>query len=161
MWGQTGRTPVSSRQRTPALPKINMFASFSDSRPSTIATPELIGADLFFERDPTFAKSGQTWGTPELKVGAPLGELCFSVQMSGGWPSHSNFDSWQHPEKGCPTRRGFRRVGTTHLAPLVTSHRLQSPFCDRRGRCRSTCIATTARDVFTSSRPVAISEERC
>ena len=82
--------------------------------------------------------------------------------LPGGWPTYRNFNSWRHHEKGCPTRRAFRRVGhRADFDPLVTGHRQGSRFCDRHGRCRSTCIATTAPATFTSSLRVVISEERC
>src|SRR6267154_1611913 len=33
-------------------------------------------------------------------------------EMLGGWPTH--VFSMDHRDRGCPTRRGFRRVGTTN-----------------------------------------------
>src|SRR5258708_5127380 len=94
----------------------------------------------------------------EITVSAGCPILARSVR---GLAHTFDFNSWQHRERGCPTRRAFRRVGTTDLDSLVTRHRLHSPFCDRRGQCPPTCIATTALDTFTSSLPVVISEEHC
>jgi hypothetical protein len=45
--------------------------------------------------------------------------LCATVcQTPGGWPTHRFRISLHRREMGCPTRRGFRRVGTTDLGSL-------------------------------------------
>jgi len=45
-----------------------------------------MGTDLLFERDPTFAKSGQIWGTLRLKskMGAPLRHVYEIFQRDAG-----------------------------------------------------------------------------
>ncbi len=70
---------------------------------------------------------------------------------NGGWPTHSNFNSRSLPPNRLPPRRAFRRVGTTDLDPLVTGHRQGSNLCDRRYRCRPTCIATRRRNSGTGA----------
>jgi hypothetical protein len=50
------------------------------------------------------------------------------ARVEHGWVGDWCWLKWGSSiaEKGCPTRRGFRRVGTMDLAPLVTRHRLHS-----------------------------------
>jgi hypothetical protein len=68
---------------------------------------------------------------------------------------------WHQNDIGCPTRRGFRRVGTTDPNPMFTGHRQHSKLRDRPCRCRQNSIATTALDTFLSSRRVAIGGALC
>src|ERR1700678_633299 len=62
---------------------------------------------------------------------------------------------------GCPTRRDFRRVGTTDLNFQVTRHIQRWNLCDRRCLCPQGYDATTAQDTFTSLQRAAIGAARC
>jgi hypothetical protein len=42
------------------------------------------------------------------------GSAVYSFLGTGGWPTFS-FDCWHDHDRGCPTFRGFRKVGTTDL----------------------------------------------
>ena len=57
------------------------------------------------------------------KTGLQTGLLAARTSAPLGAGPHIRILTWQHHEKGCPTRRAFRRVGTTDLDSLGHSSR--------------------------------------
>ena len=69
-------------------------------------------------------------------AGCPISRvLCEKWGILGTGPHVSNL-TWQHHEKGCPTHRAFRRVGTMNLdgfspgAPFLASFARSGDFPD-------------------------------
>lgn len=66
-----------------------------------------------------------------------------------------------HRERGCPTLRGFRSVGTTDLDSLFIHHIQTFGIRATYPECPIGFIATMALDVCTLSRPVVTSDALC